>query len=109
MPKDHLLCKIDRMIVSSATRVKICTAPTMVVAIDSVVRFKEPFLGYLFGFCSERQLVREIQVNDAYRGFAGFDLPDKISDPLIFYQSNRLNLKLIMKDAHETQSSGFMR
>jgi len=39
------------------------------------------FLGYLFGIRSERQLVREIQVNVAYRWFLRFNLTDKIRMP----------------------------
>ena len=33
--------------------------------------FKALFVGYLFGIRSERQLVREIEVNVAYRWFLG--------------------------------------
>jgi transposase len=35
------------------------------------VMFKALFIGYLFGVRSERQLVREIEVNVAYRWFLG--------------------------------------
>jgi IS5 family transposase len=47
------------------------------------------FLGYLFGIRSERQLVREIQVNLAYRWFIGFGLTDKIPDASTFSQNRR--------------------
>ncbi|AIS28497.1 hypothetical protein BM44_2847 [Burkholderia mallei NCTC 10247] len=40
-------------------------------ALDPVVMFKLLFIGYLFGVRSERQLMREVQVNVAYRWFAG--------------------------------------
>lgn len=36
------------------------------------------FISYLFGIRSERQLVKEIEVNVAYRWFLGFSLTDKI-------------------------------
>ena len=47
------------------------------------------FLGYLFGVRSERQLVREIQVNVAYRWFIGYGLSDKIPDASTFSQNRR--------------------
>ena len=47
------------------------------------------FIGYLFGIRSERQLVREIQVNVANRGFVGLALTDRVIDVLTFLQ-NRL-------------------
>ncbi|KOS91443.1 hypothetical protein DM49_2798 [Burkholderia mallei] len=40
-------------------------------ALDPVVMFKLLFIGYLFGVRSERQLMREVQVNVAYRGSPG--------------------------------------
>jgi IS5 family transposase len=54
-----------------------------------VVLFKMLFLGYLYGVRSERQLVREIQVNVAYRWFIGFGLTDKIVDASTFSQNRR--------------------
>ncbi|WP_417708007.1 transposase [Rheinheimera aquimaris] len=47
-------------------------------ALDPVALFKMPFLGYLFGIHSARQLVREIQVNVAYRRFLRCNLTDGI-------------------------------
>ena len=38
------------------------------------------FLDDLFGVRSERQLVREIQVNGAYRWLIGYGLRDKIPE-----------------------------
>jgi len=38
-------------------------------ALDPVMLFKLLFIGYLFGIRSERQLMREVQVNAAYRWF----------------------------------------
>lgn len=58
-------------------------------AVDPVVLFKMLFLGYLFGIRSERQLVREIQVNIAYRWFLGFDLTTKIPDASTISQNRR--------------------
>ena len=42
------------------------------------------FIGYLFGIRSERQLVREIQVNVAYRWFLGLVLTDRVVDASAF-------------------------
>ena len=49
-------------------------------ALDPVVMFKALFIGYLFGVRSERQLVREIEVNVAYRWFLGLRLTDPVFD-----------------------------
>jgi transposase len=40
--------------------------------------FKLLFIGYLFGIRSERQLIREVQVNVAYRWFLSLGLTDKV-------------------------------
>lgn len=42
--------------------------------------FKASFIGYLFGIRSDRQLVREIEVNVAYRWFLGLKLTDPVFD-----------------------------
>jgi transposase len=57
--------------------------------VDPVELFQMLFLGYLFGVRSERQLVREIHVNVAYRWFIGFGLTDKIPDASTFSQNRR--------------------
>ncbi len=51
--------------------------------------FKLLFIGYLFGVRSERQLMREVQVNVVYRWFAGFRLTDKVPDASTFSQNRR--------------------
>lgn len=58
-------------------------------ALDPVVMFKLLFIGYLFGIRSERQLIREVQVNVAYRWFVGFRLTDKVPDASTFSQNRR--------------------
>ena len=47
------------------------------------------FLGYLFGIRSERQIVREVEVNVAYRWFLGYTLSDKIIDASTISQNRR--------------------
>ena len=53
------------------------------------VLFKALFIGYLFGIRSERQLMREIEVNVAYRWFLGLRLTDKVFDASTFSQNRR--------------------
>ena len=92
VPRDHLLRKIDRVIDFEFIREKVkglYCADNGRPAVDPVVLFKMLFLGYLYGVRSERQLVREIQVNVAYRWFIGFGLTDKIIDASTFSQNRR--------------------
>ena len=56
------------------------------MGVRQLVLFKMLFLGYLFGVCSDRQLVREIQVKVVYRWFIGFGLIDKNPDASTFSQ-----------------------
>ena len=49
-------------------------------ALDPVVLFKLLLLGYLYGVRSERRLMREVEVNVAYRWFLGLKLRDKVPD-----------------------------
>ena len=49
-------------------------------AVDPVVLFKMLFIGYLYGIRSERQLVKDIEVNLAYRWFLGYSITEKIPD-----------------------------
>lgn len=92
VPKDHLLRKINRVIDFEFIREKVkdlYCADNGRPAVDPVVLFKMLFLGYLFGVRSERQLVRDIQVNVAYRWFLGYGLTDKIPDASTFSQNRR--------------------
>lgn len=92
VPADHLLRLIDRHIpfdfIRDATAHLYC-ADNGRPAVDPVQLFKMLFIGYLFGIRSERQLVREIQVNVAYRWFLGLGLTDRIIDASTFSQNRR--------------------
>jgi len=92
VPQDHLLRKIDRIIDFEFIRDKVrhlyCPDNGR-PPVDPVVLFKMLFIGYLYGVRSERQLVREIQVNVAYRWFIGFGLTDKVPDASTFSQNRR--------------------
>lgn len=92
VPKDHLLRQIDRHIrfdfIRDETAHLYC-ADNGRPALDPERLFKMLFIGYLFGIRSERQLVREIQVNVAYRWFLGMRLTDKVIDASTFSQNRR--------------------
>lgn len=92
VPKDHLLRLIDRHIdfafIREATRHLYCDNNGR-PAIDPVQLFKMLFIGYLFGVRSERQLVRDIQVNVAYRWFLDLSLTDKVPDASTLSQNRR--------------------
>jgi len=83
VPKDHLLRLLDQHIrfdfIREATQHLYCENNGR-PAIDPVVLFKMRFVGYLFGIRSERRLVKEIEVNVAYRWLLGFRLTDKVPD-----------------------------
>lgn len=70
VPADHLRRKIDKYISFEFIRDKVrhlhCDNNGR-PAVDPVLLFKTLFIGYLFGVRSERQLLREVQVNVAYR------------------------------------------
>src|SRR6202012_3888744 len=92
VPSDHLLRKIDKAIDFSFIRERV--APLYCPdngrpALDPVVLFKMLFIGYLFGVRSERQLMREVQVNVAYRWFARLRLTDRVPDASTFSQNRR--------------------
>jgi len=92
VPRDHLVRKVDRAIDFSFIRPKVSPlycADNGRPAVDPELLFKMLFLGYLFGIRSERQLVREVQVNVAYRWFLGLGLRDKIPDASTFSQNRR--------------------
>ncbi|QKJ15447.1 IS1182 family transposase [Yersinia kristensenii] len=83
VPKDHLVRKVDAAIdfefIRDAVAHLYCHDNGR-PAIDPVVLFKMMLLGYLFGIPSERRLVKEIEVNVAYRWFLRMGLTDKIPD-----------------------------
>ncbi len=92
VPQDHLLRKIDKVIDFEFIHDKVkdlYCADNGRPAVDPVVLFKMLFIGYLFGIRSERQLIREIEVNLAYRWFIGLGLRDKVPDASTFSQNRR--------------------
>ena len=83
VPQDHLLRKIDKYIdfsfIRDLTRDLYCHTNGR-PAVDPVVLFKMLFIGYLYVIRSERQLVKDIEVNLAYRWFLGYSITEKIPD-----------------------------
>ena len=92
VPKEHLLRKIDKAIdfsfIYDKVKDRYCQGNGR-PAVDPIVLFKMLFIGYLFGIRSEQQLIREIEVNVAYRWFLGFTLTDKIPHASTFSQNRR--------------------
>lgn len=92
VPEDHLVRKIDAAIdfefIRDAVSHLYC-ADNGRPAIDPVRLIKMMLLGYLFGIPSERRLVKEIQVNVAYRWFLRMGLTEKVPDASTLSQ-NRL-------------------
>lgn len=83
VPEDHLVRKIDATVdfefIRNAVAHLYC-ADNGRPAIDPVRLIKMMLLGYLFGVPSERRLVKEIQVNVAYRWFLRMGLTEKVPD-----------------------------
>ncbi len=92
VPADHLLRKIDAAIdfsfIHDLTASLYC-ADNGRPPLDPTLMFKALFIGYLFGVRSERQLVREIEVNLAYRWFLGLKLTDPVFDASTLSQNRR--------------------
>lgn len=80
VPEDHLVRRLDRVLdlgwVRSATAgyYSHLGRPSL----DPVVIAKLLVLGYLCNVPSERQLMRDVQVNLAYRWYLGYDLDEAI-------------------------------
>ena len=92
VPKDHLLRLIDQHISFDFIRTEcepLYCPNNGRPALDPVMLFKMLFVGYLFGVRSERRLVKEIEVNVAYRWFVGLRLTDPVPDASTFSQNRR--------------------
>lgn len=92
VPQDHLLRKVDKHIdfsfIHELVKDLYCQNNGR-PALDPTLMFKLLLLGYLFGVRSERQLIREVEVNVAYRWFLGLGLTDKIPDASTLSQNRR--------------------
>ena len=92
VPDNHLLRKIYQVIdfsfILDRTAHLYCSDNGR-PPIHPITFFKMLFIGYLFGIRSERQLIKEIEVNVAYRWFLGYGLTDKIPHHSLFSQNRR--------------------
>ncbi len=92
VPEKHLLRKVGGAVDFSFIRDRVkhlyCEDNGR-PALDPVVLFKLLLLGYLYGVRSERQLMREVEVNVAYRWFLGMKLRDKVPDASTLSQNRR--------------------
>lgn len=92
VPQDHLLRRIDAVIDFSFIHDRVAglyCADNGRPPLDPTVMFKALFIGYLYGIRSERQLVREIEVNVAYRWFLQLKLTDGVFDASTLSQNRR--------------------
>jgi transposase len=92
VPKDHLLRKIEAAIDFSFIHDRVAglyCPDNGRPPLDPTLMFKALFIGYLFGVRSERQLVREIEVNVAYRWFLRLGLTDAVFDASTLSQNRR--------------------
>lgn len=90
VPKDHLVRKIDKHIDFEFIRNEVAhlyCKDNGRPPVAPVRLFKMLILGYLFGIKSERQLVKDIEVNVAYRWFLGMGLTEKVIDASTFSQN----------------------
>ena len=91
VPDDHILRIIDRHIDFEfiRDRVKHLYSHTGQPSVDPVVLIKMLLIGYLFDVKSERRLVKDIQVNLAYRWFIKYGIDEKIPDHSTISQTRR--------------------
>jgi transposase len=86
VPGDHPVRRIARVL--NLSWVHEALAPhyshTGRPSIDPELMLRMLILGYVFAVRSERQLVREVQVNLAYRWFCGLGIEDKVPDHSAF-------------------------
>ncbi|WP_258280577.1 IS1182 family transposase [Clostridium sp. CM027] len=96
VPKDHILRNIDKYMdfsfIRELTKKYYCLDNGR-PGVDPIILFKMLFIGYLFGIKSERQLVKDIEVNVAYRWFLGLSLTDPIPDHSTISQNRRRRFK----------------
>ena len=92
VPTDHLLRKIDKAVdfsfIHDLVKDLYCSNNGR-PALDPTLLFKMLFIGYLYGIRSERQLIRDVEVNMAYRWFLGLGLTDKVPDASTLSQNRR--------------------
>jgi transposase len=91
VPEDHLVRRLAKIVELGWTRAATAEhySHTGRPSIDPVVIAKMMILGFLYNINSERQLMREIQVNLAYRWYLGYDLDEDIPNHSILSKARR--------------------
>ena len=86
VPRDHLVCKIDRVLDLSWVHRELAPfySHTGCPSIDPELMIRMLLVGYVFAIRSERCLCAEVQVNLAYRWFCGLGIEDTIPDHSVF-------------------------
>jgi transposase len=86
VPRDHLVRGIAEVLDLSWVHGTLAShySNTGRPSIDPELMLRMLIIGYVFAIRSERQLVREVQVNLAYRWFCGLCLEDKVPDHSAF-------------------------
>jgi len=91
VPPDHLVRRLAKVVelrwVRSATAEHYSN--TGKPSIDPVVIAKMMIIGFLYNINSERQLMREVQVNLAYRWYLGYDLDEDIPNHSVLSKARR--------------------
>jgi transposase len=91
VPADHLVRRLARAVDLGWVRTE--TAPhyshTGKPSIDPVVIAKMMIVGFFYNLPSERQLLREIRVNLAYRWYLGYDLDEEIPHHSVLSKARR--------------------
>jgi transposase len=91
VPKEHLVRRLAELLDFSWVRqaTALYYSHTGRPSIDPLVVAKLLLLGYLYNIDSERQLMRDVQVNLAYRWYLGYDLDEAIPDHSILSKARR--------------------
>lgn len=91
VPQNHLVRRLDEVLDFSWIRKATATlySDTGRPSIDPEVVAKLLMLGYLYNITSERQLMRDVQVNLAYRWYLGYDLDEEIPNHSILSKARR--------------------
>lgn len=86
VPGDHLVRKIAAVLDLSWVHNELADHYSNLgrPSIDPELMLRMLILGYVFGIRSERALVREVQVNLAYRWFCGLGIEDNVPDHSAF-------------------------
>lgn len=91
VPDDHLVRQLAKVLDLGWVRQASsnCYSYTGRPSIDPVVIAKMFVLGFMYNIGSERQLMRDIQVNLAYRWYLGYDLDESIPDHSVLSKARR--------------------